>query len=156
MNASAQLSPNTAKAASSRVRGYRKAKNPTPWRHCLRDAALIPVIERIQAENTYVYGLLDVACPQTRRLDRGARTIPSLAVEGDLPDSRRASRLPQVGDNLERSWDQLHAQIWLNATSHAVPLTSCGLPTLLTYAQRVRLHRLRNRLGSAARSLAGQ
>ena len=87
MNASAKFYPNTAKAASSRVRGYRKAKNPTPWRHCLRDTALIPVIKLIQADNTYVYGLLDVACPQTRRLGRGARTIPSLAVEGDLPGS---------------------------------------------------------------------
>ncbi|XEO16940.1 IS3 family transposase [Buchananella sp. 22MD1512] len=39
------------------ARGYRKAKNRTPSRRCLRDAALIPVIERIQAENTYVYGV---------------------------------------------------------------------------------------------------
>ncbi len=57
-------------------------------------------------EHLRVRGALDVACAQTRRLGRGARTIPSLAVEGDLPDSRRASRLPRVGDNLERSWDR--------------------------------------------------
>lgn len=95
------------------MRGYRKAKNRTPWRRCLRDAALIPVIERIGPENTYVYGWLDVACPQTRRLGRGARTIPSLAVEGDLPGSG-ALCLSRGSDNLERSWDRLRAQIWLN------------------------------------------
>lgn len=39
------------------MRGYRKAKNRTPSRRCLRDATLAPVIERIHRENTYVYGV---------------------------------------------------------------------------------------------------
>lgn len=39
------------------ARGYRKAKNRTPSRRCLRDAALIPVIERIHRENYSVYGV---------------------------------------------------------------------------------------------------